>query len=180
MSQALAPPPNCSLGHFRGIPTTKILYVFFVYPYRATGRGHSGGQTARGDPKTFPRLKQPLFAVPALREPESACRVSIFCKMLSQYPQSAFQGSPRVAGVSAVVCDPNPPRPFAQSRVYLTLSVCSFSRYIIYFFSELLGIGVTRTILILDAQSTTHQQFELAAILNAAILATSPTSYSTD
>ena len=42
----------------------------------------------------------------------------VFCEMLSQYPQSAFQGSPRVAGGggSAAVCDPNPPRPFARSR----------------------------------------------------------------
>ena len=43
--------------------------------YRAHGR--SGGQTAGGDSKAFPRLKQPLFAAPALRELESACRVSI-------------------------------------------------------------------------------------------------------
>ena len=27
-----------------------------------------------------------------------------------------FRGSPRVAGGSAAVCDPNPPRPFARSR----------------------------------------------------------------
>ena len=43
----------------------------------------------------------------------------VFCEMLSQYPQSAFQGSPRVAGGgggSAAVCDLNPPRPFARSR----------------------------------------------------------------
>ena len=45
--------------------------------YRANGRGRSGGQTAGGDPEAFPRLEQPLFAVPALRELESACRVSI-------------------------------------------------------------------------------------------------------
>ena len=42
----------------------------------------------------------------------------VFCEMLSQYPQSAFQGSPRVAGGgSAAVGDPNPPRPFARSRL---------------------------------------------------------------
>ena len=45
--------------------------------YRANGRGRSGGQAAGGDSNAFPRLKQPLFAVPALRELESACRVSI-------------------------------------------------------------------------------------------------------
>ena len=45
--------------------------------YRANGHGRSGGQTAGGDPKNFSRLKQPLFAVSALRELESACRVSL-------------------------------------------------------------------------------------------------------
>ena len=44
--------------------------------YRANGRSHSGGQTAEGDSKASPRLKRPLFAAPALREIESACRVS--------------------------------------------------------------------------------------------------------
>ena len=38
-------------------------------------------------------------------------------EMLSQYPQSAFYGSPGVAGGSGAVCDPNPPRPFARSRM---------------------------------------------------------------
>ena len=41
------------------------------------GLGRSGGQTAGGHPKAFPRPRQPLSAVPALRELESACRVSI-------------------------------------------------------------------------------------------------------
>ena len=41
------------------------------------GRGRSGGQTAGGHPKAFPRPRQPLFAVPALRELDSACRFSI-------------------------------------------------------------------------------------------------------
>ena len=35
-----------------------------------------GGQTAGGHSKAFPWPKKPLFAVPALRELESACRVS--------------------------------------------------------------------------------------------------------
>ena len=42
----------------------------------------------------------------------------VFCEMLSQYPQSAFRvlrGSP---GGSAAVCDPNPPRPFARSKIF--------------------------------------------------------------
>ena len=50
---------------------------FCVHLYRANGRGRFGGQAAGGDLRAFPRLKRPLFAVPALREPESACRVSI-------------------------------------------------------------------------------------------------------
>ena len=41
------------------------------------GRGRFGGQTAGGHPKVFPRPRRPLFAAPALRELESACRVSI-------------------------------------------------------------------------------------------------------
>ena len=40
-------------------------------------RGRLGGQTAGGHPKAFPRPRQPVFAVPALREIEGACRVSI-------------------------------------------------------------------------------------------------------
>ena len=57
---------------------------------RANGRGRSGAQTAGGDSKAFPRLKQPLFAVPALRELESACWL-VFCEMPAQYPRSAFR-----------------------------------------------------------------------------------------
>ena len=39
----------------------------------------------------------------------------VFFEMLSQYPQSAFQGLCRgVQRGSAAVCDPNPPRPFAR------------------------------------------------------------------
>ena len=83
----------------------------------ANGRGRSGGQAGRGDSKAFPRLKQPLFAVLALRELESACRVSLLWDAVT-VPQSAFQSSPRVARGSAAVCDPNPPRPFARSRIF--------------------------------------------------------------
>ena len=39
--------------------------------------GTPGGQTAGGHPKASPRPRQPPFAVPALRELESACGVSI-------------------------------------------------------------------------------------------------------
>ena len=45
--------------------------------HRANGRGSFGGQTAGGHPKAFPWPKKSLLAVPALRELESACRVSI-------------------------------------------------------------------------------------------------------
>ena len=41
------------------------------------GRGRSGGQTAIGHLKAFPRPQQPLVSVLALRELKSACRVSI-------------------------------------------------------------------------------------------------------
>ena len=80
------------------------------------GRGRSGEQTAGGHPKASPRPGQPPFAGPALRELESACRLSIF-EMLSQYPRSAFQGFCRChQRGSAAVCDPSPPRPFARCR----------------------------------------------------------------
>ena len=48
-----------------------------ISAYCANGRGRFGGQTAGGHPKASPRPRQPLFAVPALRELESACRVSL-------------------------------------------------------------------------------------------------------
>ena len=55
------------------------------------------GQTAEGDPKAFPRPRNPLFAVPALRELASACRVSILCDDVT-VPTVCFSwGSPRVA-----------------------------------------------------------------------------------
>ena len=47
------------------------------HPEWANGRGRFGEQAAGGHPKASPRPKQPLFGVPALRELESACRVSI-------------------------------------------------------------------------------------------------------
>ena len=100
-----------------GLPSSKsAIFTPFSARNRANGRGRSRGQTAGGGSKAFPRLKQPLFAVPALRELESACRVSL-CEMLSQYPQSAFQGfSEGRRKRSAAVGDPKPPRPFARSR----------------------------------------------------------------
>ena len=48
-----------------------------VYLQCVNGRGRSGEQTAGGYPKASPRPRQPPFAGAALRELESACRLSI-------------------------------------------------------------------------------------------------------
>ena len=86
-----------------------------------TWRGRFGGQIAGGHPKAFLWPRQPLFAVLALRERESSKVLAglAFCEMLSEYPQAALHGrfsAGRREG-SAAVCDPNPPRPFARSRL---------------------------------------------------------------
>ena len=52
-----------------------------------------GGQAAGGHTKASPRPRWPLFAVPAWRELESACGVSILSDA-----ESAFQGLSGVAG----------------------------------------------------------------------------------
>ena len=85
--------------------------------YRANGRGRSGGQTAGGDSKAFPRRKWPLFTMPALRALESACRVSILWDAVT-VPTVCFSGfsEGRRGGGSAAACNPNPPRPFARYR----------------------------------------------------------------
>ena len=75
--------------------------------FRCTVEPSPGHIWCRILPEASPLLEQPLFAVPALRELESACRVSI-CEMLSQYPQSAFRGSPRVAGGVSSSLRPKP------------------------------------------------------------------------
>ena len=66
------------------------------------------------------------FAVPALRELESACRVSILWDAVT-VPRSAFQGfcggNQRGHWPSAAVCDPNGPRPFARYR-YVGIAGC--------------------------------------------------------
>ena len=81
---------------------------------RANGRGRSGGQTAGGDSKTFP-----------LRELESAFRV-VFCEMPVTVPTVCFSGfSEGRRGGSAAVCDPNPPRPFARSRLFVDSSAAT-------------------------------------------------------
>ena len=60
--------------------------------FRANGRGRPGGQTAEGDSKAFPRLKQPLFAVPALRELESACGVRLLLWDAATVPTGFSEG----------------------------------------------------------------------------------------
>ena len=77
-----------------------------------------GDRLLEGTHKPPPWPRQPLFAVPALRELEMLAGLA-FCEMLSQYPRSAFQGlcGGHQRG-SAAVCDPNPPRPFARYREY--------------------------------------------------------------
>ena len=58
---------------------------------RVNGHGRSGGQTAGGHPKAPPRPRQPPFAVPAMRELESACRVSILWDAVT-VPTVCFSG----------------------------------------------------------------------------------------
>ena len=65
----------------RDVPDLEQLYARklwadFSYP-PSKWRGRFGRQTAGGPPKASPRPRQPLFAAPALRELERACRVSI-------------------------------------------------------------------------------------------------------
>ena len=62
---------------FSGPKPPRRKNALFYLLHRANGRGRFGGQTAGGHPKAFPWPKKPLFAVPALRELESACRLSI-------------------------------------------------------------------------------------------------------
>ena len=70
--------PSLEVPQFQ-YPGGRRFLSSFLHLYRANGLGHSGGQAAGGDSKASPRLKQPLSAVPALRDLESACRVSILC-----------------------------------------------------------------------------------------------------
>ena len=96
--------------------------------HRANGHGRFGGQTAGGHPKAFPWPQKPLFAVPALRELESACRVSILRDAVTVCFLGTFGGFPEG---SAAVRDPNPPRPFARYRNCYTLKwlgVCTLER----------------------------------------------------
>ena len=76
-------------SHFR--PQNCGQKVYGHEDFSENGGGRSGGQTAKGDSKTFPRLKQPLFAVQALRELESASRVSILWDAVT-VPTVCFSG----------------------------------------------------------------------------------------
>ena len=92
----------------------------------ANGRGRSGGQIARGHPKASPRPRQLPFLAPALRELESACRVSIFRDAVTVRTvcfSGALRRSPE--GVSSSL-RPKPPasicsvqiKPVARKRGY--------------------------------------------------------------
>ena len=70
-----------------------FFFYFLVFSlHRANGRGRFGGQTAGGHSKAFPSPKKPLFAVPALRELKSACRLSILWDAVT-VPTVCFSGT---------------------------------------------------------------------------------------
>ena len=82
--------------------------------YCVNGRGRSGGQAGRATQKPLLGESSPPLQCWQMRELESACRVSILSDALT-VPTVAFQGfCGRHQRASAVVCDPNPPRPFAR------------------------------------------------------------------
>ena len=72
-------------------PDLVFLKLRFENIYCVNGRGRSGEQTAGGHPKASPRPRQPHFAGPALRELESACRLSIFWDPVT-VPTVCFSG----------------------------------------------------------------------------------------
>ena len=107
---------------------SRFLWMVFMFPLESAtkGRGRSGGQTAGGYPKASPRVRQPLLTVPALRELESACRVSILwdaCRSTHGLLLRVLRGSPE--GGSAAVCDPDPPGPSARCRFPVSLTKLS-------------------------------------------------------
>ena len=77
--------------------------------------GRFGGQTAGGHPKASPRRRQPLFAVLALRELESACRVCTLWYAVT-VPMVCFSEILRGSsvGVSSTVLRPKTSAPFAR------------------------------------------------------------------
>ena len=80
------------------------------------GRRRFGGQTAGDHRKAFPRPRQPLFAVPALRELDSALQGEHFMRCRHSTHSLLFRGFRGQAG-STAVCDPNPLRPFARYKL---------------------------------------------------------------
>ena len=81
-----------------------------------SGRGRSGDRLPEGTQKPLLRPRQTPFAALALRELESACRVSIFWDAVT-VPMVCFSGVLRGSPEgSAAVCDPNPSRPFARKK----------------------------------------------------------------
>ena len=66
-------PSKIPKNNSRGI----IFVMLSCQKVMCNGCGRFGGQIAGGYPKAFPQPRQPLFALPTLRELESACRVSI-------------------------------------------------------------------------------------------------------
>ena len=95
VQRALEARPTSGGSRLSGL--SRMLLVTNLLPYsrmisipsKRTGR--SGGQTAGGDSKAFPQLKQPLFAVPLLRELRSACSVSILRDAVT-VPTVCFSG----------------------------------------------------------------------------------------
>ena len=71
-------------------------------------------------PKAFPWLRQPLLAVPALRELEKCLQGEFFVRCCHSTYRLLVRASPGVAREaqqpSAAVCDPDPPCPFARYR----------------------------------------------------------------
>ena len=103
---------SCDLG--RDVPESEKLYAR-IYTEQMDA-AIFGGRTAEGHAQAFPRPRQPLFAVPAVRGLESACRVSILWGAVT-VPAVCFSEifGDRYRG-SAAVCDQNPPRPSARYR----------------------------------------------------------------
>ena len=101
----------------------------FVTLYCANGRGRFGGQTAGRHPKASPRPRQPLFAVSALRELESACRVSILWDAVA-VPTVCFSGALRGSpeGVSSSL-RPKPSAHYIHAKIFCKLFLVAGYNY---------------------------------------------------
>ena len=105
------------------------------------GCGCFGGQTAGGHPQAFPRPRQPLFAVPALRELKGVWRGEHFVRCCHSAHSLLHKGFPggRQGGLSSS-CDPNPACPFARFRHY-SRSGRSFLLTVSFFCSQLVFVA---------------------------------------